>query len=69
MKSIFYGVAAYDREKQLRLSRQVKNFVKEQEEAGNEVHLPKINGKIVAVKFGTSNLIKIYSVKLKKFVR
>ena len=40
-----------------------------EEEEGNKVLLPKINNKVIAVQKGTSNLIKIYSIKLKRFVR
>jgi len=53
----------------LQLSGQVKAFVREQEEAGNKVLLPKINDKIIGVQIGKSNLIKIYSIRLKQFVR
>ena len=69
MKSIFYGISSDKRERQLRLAVQIKTFIQEQEEAGNKVLLPKINDKIIAVQIGTSNLIKIYSIKLKQFVR
>ena len=31
--------------------------------------LPKINDKIIGVQIGKSNLIKIYSIRLKQFVR
>jgi len=53
----------------LQLSGQVKAFIREQEEAGNKVLLPKINDKIIGVQIGKSNLIKIYSIRLKQFVR
>ena len=47
----------------------LREFIESQEKAGNKVLIPKINKKILAVKIGTSNLIKIYSIKLKTFIR
>jgi len=69
MKSIFYSISSYKRERSLQLGVEIKAFIQEQEEAGNKILLPKINDKIIGVQIGSSNLIKIYSIKLKQFVR
>ena len=51
------------------ISGSVKEFVQHQEKLGNKVLIPKLNEKIIFVQWGSSNLIKIYSIKLKRFVR
>ena len=69
MKSVFYSFKPHQRKKNLKLCAEVKNFINDQEKLGNTVILPKINDAIIAVQIGTSNLIKIYSIKLKLFIR
>ena len=69
MKSVFYDTIPHCKEKQLKLSEEIKEFVEDQEKQGNNVLIPKINNKILAVQIGTSNLIRIYSLKLKTFIR
>jgi hypothetical protein len=47
----------------------VKEFVQDQEDKGNTVLLPKMNEDIIVIKELHTNLIKVYSIKHRQFVR
>ena len=67
MKSIFFSVQ--NRRRNLRLFQSIKEFIEHQEGLGNKVLLPKLNEEIIIVNPKGTNIIKIYSIKLKMFVR
>ena len=67
MKSIFFSVQ--NRRRNLRLFQSIKEFIEHQEGLGNKVLLPKLNEEIIIVNPKDTNVIKIYSIKLKMFVR
>ena len=69
MKSIFYDARERCKERSLKVSQQVKEFINHQEISGNKVLIPKVNNKIIAVQIGSSNLIKIYNISQQSFVR
>ena len=47
----------------------MKEFIEQQEFLGHIVFLPKYNKKILVVKMKDSDLIKIWSISLQRFVR
>jgi hypothetical protein len=67
MKSIFFSVS--NRRRNLKLYQPIKEFIEHQEGLGNKVFLPKLNEEIIVVNIKETNIIKIYSIKLKMFVR
>jgi hypothetical protein len=47
----------------------VKEFIQDQEQLGNTVLLPKMNEDIIIIKENETNLIKVFSIKHRRFVR
>lgn len=47
----------------------IKEFVQDEEQKGNKVLLPKLNEDIIVIRVGDSDLIKIYSIKHRRFIR
>ena len=67
MRSIFYNPQL--REKNLPMFEFFKEFIETEEQLGNRVLVPKLGQEFLAVQQGDSNLIKIFSLSQKTFVR
>ena len=67
LKSVFYDIL--HKKQRSSAGEHLKEYISHEEACGNQVLLPKVNHKYIAIRKKNSNLVMIYSIKLKKVIR
>lgn len=67
LRSVFYDIL--HKGQRSSAGEHLKEYISHQEACGNQVLLPKVNHRYIAIRKKSSNLVMIYSIKLKKVIR
>ena len=67
LQSIFYNFN--DRDKNLSSFSEFKELIECEEQKGNQVLIPKLDADLLAIRQGSSNTVKLYSITLRAYFR